>query len=43
MTELAEGRPEAALLTLSPLEPYIAACARHIDGIHLRAVCAIAR
>ena len=42
MTELAQGRPEAALLTLSPLEAYCRACARHMDGIHLDLLCAIA-
>lgn len=42
MVELAEGRPEAALLTLSPLGPYCTACARHIDDIHLHVLCAIA-
>ena len=41
MVELAEGRPEAALLTLSPLEPYCTACARHIDGIHLNILTAV--
>ena len=35
MVELADGRPDAALLTLAPLEPYIQNCARIIDGIHL--------
>lgn len=42
MTELADGRPDAALLTLAPLEPYIPICARIIDGIHLNILTAIA-
>ncbi len=43
MVELADGRPAAALLTLSPLVPYSDACDRYIAGIHLNVVCAIAR
>lgn len=42
MAELADGRPDAALLTLAPLEPYIPNCARIIDGIHLNILTAIA-
>lgn len=42
MVELSDGKPDAALLTLSPLEPYIRSCARHIDGIHLQILTAIA-
>ncbi|MEI3140633.1 MAG: hypothetical protein V8S34_03100 [Lawsonibacter sp.] len=42
MVELADGRPDAALTTLAPLRPYVQTCARHIDGIHLRVLCAIA-
>ena len=42
MVELADGRPDAALLTLAPLEPYIKNCARIIDGIHLNVLTAIA-
>lgn len=42
MVELADGKPDAALLTLSPLEPYITSCARHIDSIHLNTLTAIA-
>ena len=38
---LADGRPDAALLTLSPMEPYIQNCARIIDGIHLNVLTAI--
>ena len=41
MVELADGRPDAALLTLAPLEPYIKNCARIIDGIHLNVLTAI--
>ncbi len=42
MAELADGRPDAALLTLAPLRTYCLACQRHIDGIHLDMLCAIA-
>lgn len=42
MTELADGRPDAAQLTLASLEPYIQNCARIIDGIHLNVLTAIA-
>ena len=42
MVELADGRPDAVLLTLAPLEPYIKNCARIIDGIHLNVLTAIA-
>lgn len=42
MVELADGRPDAALLTLAPLEPYVQNCARIIDGIHLNVLTAIA-
>ena len=42
MVELADGRPDAAQLTLAPLEPYIQNCARIIDGIHLNVLTAIA-
>ena len=42
MTELTQGRPDAALLTLAPLEPFYAACQRHIDTIQLRVLQAIA-
>ena len=42
MVELADGRPDAALMTLAPLEPYCKSCARHIDGIHLHVLTAIA-
>lgn len=42
MVELADGRPDAALLTLAPLEPYIQSCGKVIDGIHLNILTAIA-
>ena len=42
MVEIAQNRPDAALLTLSPLERYIQGCRRHIDGIHLNILCALA-
>ena len=41
MVELADGKPGAAMLTLSPLESYIRSCGRHIDGIHLNVLTAI--
>ena len=43
MAELALGDETAAMLTLSPLEPYCEKCARHIDMIHLRVLTAIAK
>ena len=42
MAELADGKPDAALLTLSPLEAYIQNCVRIIDGIHLNILTALA-
>lgn len=42
MVELASGKPDAALLTLAPLEDYCKTCARHIDGIHIHILNAIA-
>ena len=42
MVELADGRPDAALMTLTPLDAYCRSCARYIGGIHLDTVCAIA-
>lgn len=42
MVELAEDRPDTALLTLSLLERYVKNCARHIDSIHLNVLTAIA-
>lgn len=43
MVELAQGRPETALLTLAPVEPYCVACRRHLDCIHLGIIRAIAQ
>ena len=42
MVELADGKPGASMLTLSPLEDYVRSCGRHIDGIHLNILAAIA-
>ena len=42
MVEIMQNRPDAALLTLSPMEPYIQNCARIIDGIHLNVLTSIA-
>ncbi len=42
MVELTDGRPDAARMTLAPLEPYVQSCARHIDGIHLDLLSALA-
>ena len=42
MAELSAGKPDAALLTLAPLERYCKTCARYIDGIHLGVLRAIA-
>ena len=42
MVELANGKPDAAQLTLAPLEDYCKTCARHIDGIHIHILNAIA-
>ena len=42
MVEIMQNRPDDALLTLSPLERYIQGCGRHIDGIHLNILCALA-
>lgn len=41
--ELALGKTEDALLTLAPLAPYYAACARHLDTLHLHVMRAVAR
>ncbi len=40
--ELADGNPEAALLTLAPLGPYCESCSRYIDGIHVKVLTALA-
>ncbi len=42
MVELANGKPDNALLTLAPMEPYCTACMRYIDTIHLKVLTAIA-
>lgn len=42
MAELSAGKPDAALLTLAPLESYCKTCARYIDSIHLSVLRAIA-
>lgn len=42
MAELADGRTDAALLTLAPMEQYVQNCARYIDSIHLNVLTAIA-
>lgn len=42
MAELSAGQPDAALLTLAPLESYCEDCARYIDGIHVYLLEAIA-
>ena len=42
MVELADGRPDAALLTISPMRPFVRSCDRQIDGIHLNVLTAIA-
>ena len=42
MAELSGGRPDSALLTLAPLRAYCSVCQRHIDGIHLEVLSAIA-
>ena len=42
MVELANGKPDSTLLTLTPMEPYCTACMRYIDTIHLKVLTAIA-
>ena len=42
MVELADGKPDTALMTLAPLETFIRSCGRHIDGIHLNILAALA-
>ena len=42
MAELATGDPRAALLTLAPLGRYVEQCHRHLDGISLSLLAAIA-
>ena len=41
MVEIADGKPDAALMTLAPLETYFQTCARYIDSIHLNILTAI--
>lgn len=43
MAEVARGDYEAALLTLSPLEPYFIKCKRYLDLIQFYVISAIAR
>lgn len=43
LCELSYGENDAALLTLSPLEPFCRVCGRHIDLAHIYALSAIAR
>ncbi len=43
MTELAAGKNENAIMTLSLLENYCRVCKRHIDGIHLMTLRAVAK
>lgn len=42
MVELADGKPDAALLTMAPLELYIRNYERIIEGIHLNVLSSIA-
>ena len=43
MAELSQGRPEAALLTLAPLEPYCITCQRKMDHTTLLLLRAVAQ
>ncbi len=43
MVELSRGEAREALLTLAPLQYYCRVCSRHIDGIHLNVLTAIAQ
>lgn len=43
MVELSRGEAREALLTLAPLQYYCRVCSRHIDGIHLKVLTAIAQ
>lgn len=43
MAELALDKPEVALFTLAPLEGFFKRCSRHLDGIHLHVLRAIAQ
>ena len=42
MVELAQGNPDGALMTLTPLENYCVNCSRYIDGVHLDILSALA-
>lgn len=42
MAELVAGKPDEALLTLAPLEPYYETCKRQVDSIHLKILQTIA-
>ena len=42
MAQLALGDPQGAQVTLAPLEPYCQLCRRHIDGISLNLLRAVA-
>ena len=43
MAEIAAGENRAALITLAPMVPYCKTCSRHIDGIHVNVLTAIAK
>ena len=43
MVELADGKPDAALVSLTPLRPYCEQCGRYIGMIHADVLSAIAR
>ena len=43
MAEIAAGENCAALITLAPMVPYCKTCSRHIDGIHVNVLTAIAK
>lgn len=43
MAEITAGENRAALITLAPMVPYCKTCSRHIDGIHVNVLTAIAK
>ena len=43
MAEIIAGENRAALITLAPMVPYCKTCSRHIDGIHVNVLTAIAK
>ena len=43
MVEISSGENQAAIVTLAPIVPYCKACSRHIDGIHVNVLTAIAK